>query len=230
MNQIFSFVRLGVREGVLLYQDVKLDLRESTKPVLRDMQSKMCYLWMMVSENLNSTSVFPENSLVRLYVKLLTSQYESVGPLVKNLNTLQIFWDLESLGIHRLERTTYDEFADTFTFQDDRYKVSLPWKDFHESLPDHYQISHHKLLGLLCWLRQDPSIVWEYEAIIQDQLKKSMYYLTCYRDSTYFIICHTTLTSTLTKATTKLHVIYDASVKSSGNSLKDCLHAYRTQI
>ena len=34
----------------------------------------------------------------------------------------------------------YDEFANAITFQDGRYKVSLPWKNFHEPLPDKYQL------------------------------------------------------------------------------------------
>ena len=87
---------------------------------------------------------------------------------------LRSFWDLESLGIHEPEKTMYDEFANAITFQDGRYKVSLPWKDFHEPLPDNYQLSHNRLQGLLHRLKQTPSILCEYDTIIQDQLKEGI--------------------------------------------------------
>ena len=39
---------------------------------------------------------------------------------------LRSFWELESLGIHEEEKTLYDDFASNVTFEDGRYKVSLP--------------------------------------------------------------------------------------------------------
>ena len=49
---------------------------------------------------------------------------------------LRSVWELESLGIVEEEKTLYDEFAATIRFQDGRYKVPLPWKEFHEPLGD----------------------------------------------------------------------------------------------
>ena len=53
---------------------------------------------------------------------------------------LRSFWELESLGIHEVEKTLYDDFSSNVMFQDGRYKVSLPWKEFHE-IPDNYYLS-----------------------------------------------------------------------------------------
>ena len=61
---------------------------------------------------------------------------------------LRSFWELESLGVHE-HKTLYDEFASQVTFQDGRYKVSLPWKELHEPLSDNYQLSVNRLNGLL---------------------------------------------------------------------------------
>ena len=56
----------------------------------------------------------------------------------KYLDDTLRFWDLESLGIHETETTMYDEFASDIAFKNGRYEVSLPWRDFHEPLPDNY--------------------------------------------------------------------------------------------
>ena len=43
---------------------------------------------------------------------------------------LRAFWELESLGISEEDKMLCDEFAGNITFQNGRYKVSLPWKEF----------------------------------------------------------------------------------------------------
>ena len=58
---------------------------------------------------------------------------------------LQSFRDLESLGICEPEKTMYNDFANLIAFRDGRYVVSLPWKEFHGSLPHIYQLSHNRL-------------------------------------------------------------------------------------
>ena len=67
---------------------------------------------------------------------------------------LKSFWDLESFGITRPERTVLDEFQDNVHFVDGRYEVSLPWKDSCPLLPDNYQLSLRRLRGLLLRLQE----------------------------------------------------------------------------
>ena len=141
-------------------------------------------------------------------------------------NRLRSFWDLESLGICELEKTMYDEFANTINFQDGRYQVSLPWKDFHEPLPDNYKLSHNRLRGLLHRLKQTPSILREYDDIIQDQLKKGIVESVLETDpasNRHHYLPHHAIIRT-DKTTTKLRVVYDASAKANRPSLNDCLH------
>ena len=63
--------------------------------------------------------------------------------------TLKSFWELESFGVEPLEDKTYDHLIHTVELKEGRYEVSLPWKEFHQPLPDNYDLSLHRLTGLL---------------------------------------------------------------------------------
>ena len=49
---------------------------------------------------------------------------------------LKSFWELESLGIHPNETNEYEMSIGNIQFSEGRYQVSLPWKQFHQPLPD----------------------------------------------------------------------------------------------
>ena len=72
------------------------------------------------------------------------------------------------------KKRPYDEFAGNITFQDGHYKVSLPWKEFHEPLADNYLLSVRRLRGLLQQLKHDLEILKEYDRTIQEQLAKGV--------------------------------------------------------
>ena len=107
----------------------------------------------------------------------------------------------------------------------DGTKVSLPWKEFHEPLPDNYQLSLKRLQGLLCRLRQDPAILKEYDRTIKDQLEKDIIETVQVGEPTsdrvHYLPHHAVVRQE--KTTTKLRVVYDASAKSDGPSLNECL-------
>ena len=107
----------------------------------------------------------------------------------------------------------------------DGTKVSLPWKEFHEPLPDNYQLSLKRLQGLLCRLRQDPAILKEYDRTIKDQLEKGIIETVQVGEPTsdrvHYLPHHAVVRQE--KTTTKLRVVYDASAKSDGPSLNECL-------
>ena len=58
---------------------------------------------------------------------------------------LRSFWELELFGIVEEEKTLCDEFAATIRFRDGRYKVPLPWKEFHEPLGDNCQLCEKRI-------------------------------------------------------------------------------------
>ena len=139
---------------------------------------------------------------------------------------LRAFWDLEALGIRDKERTLYDNFAEAVKFEDGRYKVPLPRREFHAPLPDNYHLSIDRFHGLFCQLKRDSAIFKEYDDIIQDQLArgiieavpvdeaplKAIHYLPHHA-----VVCRD-------KATTKVHIVYDASAKVANSpSLNDFL-------
>ena len=88
--------------------------------------------------------------------------------------TTESVLELKSLGVCEEERSLYDEFSRTMTFQDECYKVSLPSKEYHESLEDNYLLSVKRIRGLLRCLRNDPEILELYDRTIQDQLAKGI--------------------------------------------------------
>ena len=139
---------------------------------------------------------------------------------------LRSFWELESLGVQKDEKTLYDEFATPVSFGDHWYKVSLPLKEFHEPLFDSYFLNVGRLQGLLCRLRQDPVILKEYDRTIKDQLEKDIIKVDPEGQSkpaqTHYLPYHTVVRHD--RSTTKLHVVYDAFAKSDGPLLNECLH------
>jgi len=140
---------------------------------------------------------------------------------------LKAFWDLESLGIIKPEKTVYSEFIDTISFHDGRYEVHLPWKDPRPVLPDNYETSLKRLNGLLKRLRQEPDILLEYDAVIKDQIKRGIVEVVDTPEpgeegKVHYLPHHAVIRKD--KSTTKLRVVYDASCKSTGPSLNDCLY------
>ena len=124
---------------------------------------------------------------------------------------LKSFWDLESFDIIGPEHSVLDEFQDSIHFTDGRYEVSLPWKDPHQLLPDNYQFCVRRLQGLLRRLRLDPKLLLEYDSIIKNQLQRGI----------------VEVVNSGKEQAERIHyiIVYDASARSTGLSLNDCLHA-----
>ena len=140
---------------------------------------------------------------------------------------LKQFWELESLGIMEGETSMYEKFVQRIKFDGHRYAVSLPWKDHHPPLLDHFQLCLKRLIGLLRRLRQDPPLLAEYNSIIQDQLNMGIVETISQpmqgaSDQVHYLPHHGVLRQD--KATSKLRIVYDASARSIGPSLNDCLY------
>lgn len=162
-------------------------------------------------------------NLVTTHVLRVDAQPSEQESLEKQL---QSFWDLESLGIIGVEKTIYDEFLASVSFQNGRYEVSLPWKESHNPLPNNYQLSYKRLWGLLRRLKQSPSVLQQYNSIIEDQIKQGV--VEPVSDLTTSNLCHYLphhAVVRIDRSTTKLRIVYDASARSAdGPSLNDCLN------
>ena len=109
-----------------------------------------------------------DDSSVYLSVHALQTDVQTINQSLDS--QLKMFWELESLGIANEESSVYDKFIDTIDFRNGRYEVHLPWRDKYVILPNNYDLSQKRLMGLLKRLRQAPEILKEYNAVIQDQL------------------------------------------------------------
>lgn len=140
---------------------------------------------------------------------------------------LKRFWDLESLGIVKDEASVAERFVQKIKFDGNRYEVCLPWKECHPPLPDHRELCLKRLMGLLKRLRQTPQLLTEYHTIIQDQLDKGIVEIVpqpslSVSDRTHHLPHHAVVRRD--KSTSKLRIVYDASAKSKGPSLNECLY------
>ena len=140
---------------------------------------------------------------------------------------LKQFWDLESLGISKDETSVYDKFVQQIRFDGQRYEVSLPWKEHHPPLPDHLDLCHKRLTGLIKRLKQNPQLLEEYNAIIQDQLNQGIVEVLTQPErevshQVHYLPHHGVIRQD--KTTSKLRIVYDASARSTGPSLNECLY------
>ena len=105
--------------------------------------------------------------------------------------------------------------------------MNLPWKEAHAALPMHYDLSLKRLTGLLRRLRQTPDILQQYDAVIKEQLEKGIVEVVekgkPHGNQIHYLPHHPVIRED--KLTTKVRVVYDASAKTSGPSLNECLYA-----
>ena len=69
-------------------------------------------------------------------------------------------WLLESLGIEEVSSDpACIHFASTLQVTGGRYKVSLPWRNHHDNLPNNFGLNRRRLHSLLRQLQQNPEIL-----------------------------------------------------------------------
>ena len=91
-------------------------------------------------------------------------------------------------------------------------------------LPDNYNLCQTRLLQRL---KQNPSLLREYDAVIRYQLAKGIVEVVeidlSSKTDIHYIPHHTVVRED--KLTTKLRIVYDASARTNGPSLNDCFYA-----
>ena len=50
----------------------------------------------------------------------------------------------------------------------------LPWKDYHKTLPDNFDLSRQKLTGLIHCLLQNPAMLEHHDRIIKHQIQQGI--------------------------------------------------------
>ena len=104
--------------------------------------------------------------------------------------------------------------------------LSHAWREYHNDLPDNYSLSQRRLHSLLKRLQQNPEVLQEYDLIIREQLERGIVEEVkdpeVAPEMIHYLPHHAVTRQD--KETTKVRVVYDASARSSGPSLNDCLH------
>ena len=139
---------------------------------------------------------------------------------------LHSFWNVESLGIIDKEDVMQAQFENNVSFEKGRYVVSLPWKEPCLALHNNYNLSLRRLKGLFRRMRSSPELLDKYDSVIQEQLNLGIVVpVNEHADCTnriHYLPHHVVIRKD--KSTTKVRVVYDASAKTEGPSLNDCLH------
>ena len=145
---------------------------------------------------------------------------------------LHRFWDYETLGFkeQQAESVVQDSLMKgKINFVESRYEVSLPVKESHPILPDNFQVSQNRLISQISRLRQNPTILEQYDEVIKEQIESGVVEVVdkdCDEPvalgKIHYIPHHGVIHQT--SETTKLRIVYDASCKVDNEvCLNDCL-------
>ena len=162
-----------------------------------------------------------------LVMHILMAEAKSIQSKSSLDQQLRSFWELEALGIVEENESLYEQFKSNILFNGERYQVVLPWRDRARKLPDNYMLSLSRLNGLMRRLRKQPRLFEEYDNAIKEQLAKGIVEIVsephnASGEHVHYLPHHAVIRHD--KETTKLRVVYDASAKSTGPSLNDCLY------
>jgi hypothetical protein len=88
-----------------------------------------------------------------------------------DVNQLEKFWKLESIGIVSEESSPHSNYLREYqekciTFKKGRYSAMLPWKPDHPTLPTNYNIAKRRTQNTIYRLKQPPEMLKNYGEII----------------------------------------------------------------
>ncbi|XP_066926364.1 uncharacterized protein [Clytia hemisphaerica] len=150
--------------------------------------------------------------------------------------TVDKFWDLESLGIKcenfdTEKREFVKEFENSLKFNEKEkmYEATYPVKEENWSLGDNYELCRKRLQCLSKSFENNQQLLKDYQKIFNEQLTKGVIEKAPNDQEvgkTHYIPHHAVIKPE--KSTTKVRIVYDASAKANNNelfSLNECLEA-----
>ena len=178
--------------------------------------------------SVSSCLVMTQVNCVVPAMNLLSSADDSV---IGNPN-IEDLWNLEAIGIAEpLDITNDDRALEQFNrsvcVQNGRYYITWPWKSEHPDLLENFEVALSRLKSLARRFEKDPDLLRKYNEVIQGQVKQGVIErVVDTKEGTlkHYLPHHPVLTPA--KNTTKLRVVYDASVKfkKGVKSLNECLY------
>jgi hypothetical protein len=150
-----------------------------------------------------------------------------------DVNQLEKFWKLESIGIVSEENSSHSNYLRDYqekciTFKEGRYSAMLPWKPDHPTLPTNYNIAKRRTQNTIYRLKQQPEMLKKYGEIINEQEKRGFIEKVPNAEipsrNAHYIPHHGVKKES---TTTPIRIVYDCSCKQSRDlpSLNDCLES-----
>ena len=149
----------------------------------------------------------------------------------KLLGVIDKFWKIESVDVENDETETRNdvimrEFKESIKFDGSNYHVLPPIKSAFDQIHDNYDVCRARLFALLNRLRKNPPLLKDYDQIMRDQLKEGVIEDVDENESgdpgRVYYMPHREVVKR-ERDTTKVRIVYDASSKSRGPSLNECL-------
>ncbi|XP_063418257.1 uncharacterized protein LOC134701045 [Mytilus trossulus] len=149
---------------------------------------------------------------------------------------LEKFWKIESLATEKIDTTKLEEQIDIQkTYEekqirnhDNRYFVTLPWKEDHPTLPTNKAIAQRRTESVVRRLSNEPKLLEKYGEIMAEQEKRGFIEKVdttneADEKSKIHYIPHHAVRKDST--TTPIRVVFDCSCKATpeSSSLNDCL-------
>uniref|UniRef100_A0A914PDM6 Integrase catalytic domain-containing protein n=1 Tax=Panagrolaimus davidi TaxID=227884 RepID=A0A914PDM6_9BILA len=200
----------------------------------------MDYFWQFITSSKQIKKDLHETQSIvgKMYSgKILFDDNTTLSSIAVNPNDpdeCETFWKLEAMGIvdHQAEsqedEIVQKKFESTLRFENDRYYASWPFKSNAKPLPSNAGLSIARLRSTWIKLQQDPDLMKQYAASIDDQTQRGSTEIApkVPQGSTVHYLSHHAVLKDQS-ATTKLRVVFDGSAKYSTQqqpSLNDCLY------
>ena len=107
---------------------------------------------------------------MRVHTETMSENFinENIRNIKKN-----VFEDFNK--IKKLESSELvNQFKDNLSFENEHYSTKLPLKEFHDVLPDNYQLAKNRFISLKSQLEKNEPLLNEYEVILKEYLKNDI--------------------------------------------------------
>ena len=113
----------------------------------------------------------------------------------------------------------------TLSFENQMYRVGIPWMSDARALPDNYEMALKRLENTEKWLKKSPDVEQAYNKCIEQYVQKV--YVTKVQESersmSRWYLPHFPVLRP-DKETTKVRIVFDASTRYEGHLLNDLIH------
>ena len=150
-------------------------------------------------------------------------------------NSLKRFWEIEKYGTDRNgrlvlteeERLALGKVKDSLKYENERYRVAVPWKENKPNLPDNKAMALSRLRSTERNLKKNSRVADEYQATIQAYVEKGYLRKVPSEEqppANVWYLPHFPVVR-IDKSTTKVRIVFDCAAKCDGISLNDMIHA-----